>query len=47
MVIKLFAEDPLDFDSPELDSPTSSSSELEEEPREFELNDELLLGVDT
>ena len=29
IVIKLFAEDQSEFDSPELDSPTSSSSELQ------------------
>ena len=32
IVIKLFAEDQSELDSPELDSPMSSSSELEEEP---------------
>ena len=32
IVIKLFAEDQSELDSPELDSPLSSSSELEEEP---------------
>ena len=32
--IKLFAEDQSEFDSPKLDSPISSSSELEEEPVE-------------
>ena len=49
IVIKLFAEDQSDLDSPELGSPTpmSSSSELEEEPEESELDDESLLGADT
>ena len=47
IVIKLFAEDQSDLDSPELGSPMSSSSELEEEPEESELDDESLLGVDT
>ena len=44
IVIKLFAEDQSDLDSPELGSPMSSSSELEEKP---ELDDESLLGADT
>ena len=41
IVIKLLAEDPSHLDSPELGSPTpmSSSSELEEEPEESELDD--------
>ena len=49
IVIKLFAEDQSDLDSPEPGSPTpmSSSSELEEEPQESELDDESLLGADT
>ena len=47
IVIKLFAEDQSDLDSPELGSPMSSSSELEEEPEESELDDESLLGADT
>ena len=49
IVIKLFAEDQSDLDSPKLGSPTpmSSSSELEEEPEESELDDESLLGADT
>ena len=49
LVIKLFAEDQSDLDSPELGSPTlmSSSSELEEEPEESELDGESLLGADT
>ena len=47
IVIKLFAEDQSELESPELDSPMSSSSELEEEPEESELNDESLLGADT
>ena len=47
IVIKWFAEDQSEFDSPELDSPMSSSSELEEEPEESELDDESLLGADT
>ena len=34
IVIKLFAEDQSDLDSPELSSPMPSSSELEEEPEE-------------
>ena len=46
-VVKLFAKDQSEFDSPELDSPMSSSCELEEEPEESELNDESLLGADT
>ena len=41
IVVKLFAVDQSEFDSPELDSPMSSSSELEEEPQESELDDEL------
>ena len=47
IVIKLFSEDQSEVDSPELDSPMSSSSELEEEPEESELDDESLLGADT
>ena len=47
IVIKLFAEDQSESDSPELDSPMSSSSELEEQPQESELDDESLLGADT
>ena len=47
IVIKLFAEDQSALDSPELDSPMSSSSELEEEPEESESDDESLLGADT
>ena len=49
IVIKLFAKDQSDLDSPELGSPTPmlSSSELEEEPEESELDDESLLGADT
>ena len=47
IVIKLSAKDQSGFDSPELDSPMSSSSELEEEPEESELDDESLLGADT
>ena len=47
IVIKLFAEDQSEFDSSELDSPTSSSSELEEQPEESELDDESLLGANT
>ena len=39
IVIKLFAEDQSELDSPELDSPMSSSSELEEEPEESESDD--------
>ena len=42
IVIKLFAKD-----QSELDSPMSSSCELEEEPEESELDDESLLGADT
>ena len=34
IVIKLFAEDQSELDSPEVDSPMSSSFELEEEPEE-------------
>ena len=37
IVVKLFAKDQSEFDSPGLDSPMSSSSELEEEPEESEL----------
>ena len=42
IVVKLFAEDQSELDSPELDSqtPMSSSSELEEEPEESESDDE-------
>ena len=47
IVIKLFAEDQSELGSLELDSPMSSSSELEEEPAESELDDESLLGADT
>ena len=49
IVIKLFAEDQSELDSPELGSPTpmSSSSQLEEEPEESEADDESLLGADT
>ena len=47
IVIKLFAEDQSDLDSTELSSPMSSSSELEEELEESELDDESLLGADT
>ena len=47
IVIKLFAEDQSDLDSTELGSPMPSSSELEEEPKESELDDESLLGADT
>ena len=43
IVVKLFAEDQSDLDSPELGSPMSSSSE----PEESELDDESLLGADT
>ena len=45
IVIKLFAEDQSEFNSPELDSPMSSSSELEEQPEESELDDKSLVGV--
>ena len=47
IVIKLFAEDQSELDSRELDSPMSSSSELEEEPEESQSDDESLLGADT
>ena len=47
IVIKLFAEDQSDLDSPELGSPMSSSSEPEEELEESELDDESLFGADT
>ena len=47
IVVKLFAEDQSEFDSPELDSPMSASSEVQEEPEESELDDESLLGADT
>ena len=48
IVIKLFAEDQSDLDSPELNSPMSSSCELEEEPEEESgLDDKSLLGADT
>ena len=47
IVIKLFAKDQSDLDSPELGSPMSSSSELEEEREESELDVESLLGADT
>ena len=48
IVIKLFAEDQSDLDSPELGSPMSSSFELDEEPKEeSELDDKSLLGADT
>ena len=45
IVIKLFAKDSSEFDLPEMDSPMSSSSELEEEPEESELDDQSLLGA--
>ena len=47
IVVKLFAEEELEFDSPEVGSPMSSSYELEEEPEESELDDESLVGADT
>ena len=47
IVIKFFAKDQSEFDSPKLDSPISSPFELEEEPKEFKLDDESLLGADT
>ena len=46
IVIKLFAEDQSELDSPELDSPMPSSFELEEEPEESESDDQSLLGAD-
>ena len=46
LVIKLFAEDQSELDSPKLDSRMSSSSELEEEPEEFDVEDQSLLGAD-
>ena len=47
IVIKLFAEDQSELDSPELDSPMSSSSELEEEPEESQSDDESQWGPET
>ena len=47
IVIKLFAEHQSEFDSSELDSTMSSSSQLEQELEESEPDDESLLGADT
>ena len=41
-VIKFFLNNQSELDSPKLDSPLSSSFELEEEPKESELNDDPL-----
>ena len=47
IVIKLFAKDQSECDSPELDSPMPSSSEMEEKPEESELDAKSLLGAET
>ena len=47
IVIKLFVKHQSHLDSPELDSPLSTSFEVEEEPEESELADESLLRAFT
>ena len=47
IVIEFFVKDQSELDSPELDSPLPSSSELEGEPEESELDDDSPLGANT
>ena len=42
IVVEFFVKDQLELDSPKLDSPLPSSSEVEEEPEESELDDDPL-----